>query len=288
MNWNALKLFLAIAQSKSLTGAALVLGLNHSTVYRQLNDFEEQVGRVFERLNGSYELTELGEEILVQAQHVSHLFDDIERHIAGKDTQPKGVVRITAPSSFSYSCLPDHIAALNELYPDIQIELLVTNLELNMTNRHADIAIRVTSAPPDHLVGRQVRLIKWGVYASEEYISKQGRAEGLNDFSQHRLIGATGVLRNHPVFSWLDNKVELNIGQRTDDLVAMACLAHSGQGIALLPDDLAKPGLVRLFTFSPQKENQLWILTHADLRNVERIKIVMKYLATALTEPNTY
>lgn len=153
LNWNALKLFLAIAQSRTLTGASITLGLSHSTVYLRLNEFEEEIGRLFEQVSGTYELTELGEEILVHALHVSNSFNDIERHIAGKDTQPQGVVRITAPSSFSYNILPRHIADFNVCYPEIQIELLVTNLELNITNRHADIAIRVTPTPPEHLVG---------------------------------------------------------------------------------------------------------------------------------------
>lgn len=282
LNWNALKLFLAVAQTRTLTGAAALLGMSHSTVYRRLNEFEQEVGRLFERLNGIYELTELGEEILIHAQRVSSSFEDIERHLAGKDTQPKGIVRVTAPTSFSYRCLPNHIAELHELYPEIEIELLVTNLELNMTNRYADIAIRVTPTPPEHLVGRQIRYIKWGVYASKQYIAKHGHAANTNDLAHHRLIGAAGALRTHSAFTWLDNKHHLNIGSRSDDFVAMACLAEASQGLALLPDDLAKPELVRLFTFTPQSENQLWILTHPDLRNVERIKLVMQYLTKAL------
>ena len=285
MDWNALKIFMAIAHCRTLTGAATSLGMSHSTAYRRLNDFEEQVGRLFERLNGNYDLTELGEEMLIRARSISHSFEDIERHIAGKDTQLKGSVRITAPSSFSYNHLPRHLADLNGLYPDIEIELLVTNLELNMSNRHADIAIRVTSAPPDHLVGREVRRIKWGVYGSADYLSKYGSANTLEDLENHCLIGATGSLRSHPTFEWLDKRPELNIRQRTDDLVAMSSLAASGHGLAILPDDLIRPGIERLFTFEPGKENQLWVLTHADLRKVERIKVVMKFLATALSEP---
>ena len=284
LDWNALKIFIAIAHSGTLVGASVSLRMSHSTVYRRLNDFEEQVGRLFERLNGSYELTELGEEMLLIGQSITHSFEDIERHIAGKDTQIKGIVRITAPSSFSYTCLPRHLAELSKLYPDIQVELLVTNLELNMTNRLADIAIRVTSSPPEHLVGREVRRIKWGAYASEDYLSKHGKADSLMDLKNHRLIGAMGSLRSHPAFSWLDKKYALNIGQRTDDLVAMSCLAESGHGLALLPDDLARPGIKRLFTFEQGGENQLWILTHSDLRKVERIKVVMKFLATALAD----
>ena len=284
MDWNTLKIFIAVAKHGSLVGASESLGMSHSTVYRRLNDFEAQVGRLFERFNGRYELTEMGDEVLNHAQRISHSFDDIERNIAGQDTQAAGVVRVTAPNSFSYNELPDHIAELNNLYPGIRVELLVTNSELSMTNRHADIAIRVTAAPPDHLVGREVRRIKWGVYAHPDYLSKHGRPNNLEGLQSHRFIGAAGLLRSHPTFIWLDKKYEANIGPRTDDLVAMSCLANAGQGLALLPDDLTRPGIERLFTFELGKVNQLWVLTHPDLRKVERIKIVMRFLATALAD----
>ena len=282
LDWNALKIFIAIAHHRNLVGAAEALSMSHSTVYRRLNDFEEQVGRLFERLNGIYELTEMGEEVLAHAHRISHSFDDIERHIAGQDTQLKGTVRITAPSSFAYYELPRHLAELNKLYPGIKVELLVTTQELNMTNRQADIALRITSTPPDHLVGREVRRIKWAVYAHPNYSAEFGKAENLADFQHHRFIGSAGQLSNHPTFAWLDSKYANNISARSDDLVAMSHLANSAQGLAILPDDLALLELERLFTFEPVKENQLWILTHADLRKVERIKVVMKFLTKAL------
>jgi len=282
LDWNALKVFLAIAEKQNLVDAAKVLRMSHSTVYRRLNDFEEQVGRLFERLNGNYELTELGEKMLIHGRSISHSFNDIERQVAGQDTQPKGIVRITAPSSFSYHVLPKHLAKFNQLYPEIQLELLVTQLELNMSSRQADIALRVTSTPPEHLVGREVRRMKWGVYAHSDYINQFGKADNLTELHEHRLIGATGALRNHPVFIWLDKNCSSNIAPRTDDLVAMACLANNAHGLAILPDDLKQKGLVRLFTFTEAKENQLWILTHPDLRKVERIKLVMTFLTEAL------
>ena len=282
MDWNALKIFLAIAEKQNLVDAAQTLSMSHSTVYRRLNDFEEQVGRLFERVNGNYELTELGDKMLMHGRSIRHSFDNIERQVAGQDTQPTGIVRITAPSSFSYNELPKHLATFNQLYPEIQVELLVTQLELNMSTRQADIALRVTATPPEHLVGREVRRIKWGVYAHADYINKWGKAEKATELDKHRLIGAAGALRNQPVYIWQDKKFSDNIGPRTDDLVAMACLANNGQGLAILPDDLKQLGLIRLFTVEAAKENQLWILTHPDLRKVERIKLVMSFLTEVL------
>lgn len=284
LDWNALKIFLTVAEQQNLVAAAESLSMSHSTVYRRLNDFEEQVGRLFERLNGQYELTELGEKMLLQGRSIRHSFDDIERQLAGQDTQPKGLVRITAPASFAYHYLPQQLAKFNQLYPEIQLELLVTPLELNMTNRQADIALRVTSTPPDHLVGREVKKIQWGVYGSAEYCEQFGKANNLAELDQHTVIGAAASLCSHPTYSWIDKKLSHSIGPCTDDLVAMASLANNAHGLAVLPDDLKQPGLERLFTFEPAKANQLWVLTHPDLRKVERIKLVMKFLSDSFAD----
>ena len=145
MDWNALKMFLAIADSGTLSGAAKTLEVNHSTVFRQLNTFEDDIGgRLFERLNHGYELTPMGEELLIEAKKIALSFDDMERHIVGKDIQPKGTVKITAPNNIAYRYLPRYLTAFNKTYPDIHIELLISNLEFNMTNRQADIAVRAT------------------------------------------------------------------------------------------------------------------------------------------------
>lgn len=284
MDWNALKVFNAIESSRSLTEAAQTLGMSDSTVYRRLNDFEAKVGRLFDRVNGQYQLTEAGVEMRVYAQRIANSFDDIERQLAGKDRKPKGVVKVTAPSSFAYNYLPQYLSEFNRLYSDIAIELLVSNQELNMTNRHADIALRVIKNAPEHLVGRQLGHIRWGIYASSDYLDKHGRPKDQHELTHHKLIGASGTLSNHQAFSGFNKKYGASICQRSDDFVAMSFLAEKGNGLALLPDDLARAGLERLFTFEAAGENALWLLTHPDLRKVERIKIVMKYLNTSFSQ----
>ncbi|WP_419905440.1 LysR family transcriptional regulator [Kiloniella sp.] len=282
MNWNDLKLFLAVAENKSLIGAARDLGMSHTTVFRHLNAFELGIGaRLFERIKGGYELTELGEEMLVLAQGIASGFDDIDRTIIGRDNTPKGTVKLTATSSLSYAFLPGYIADFNKEYPDIEIELLVSNQVLNMTARHADIALRVSRAPPEHLIGREICHIKWGVYVGDGYAQEHGVPLSVTDLGEHRLICGAGQLRDHTAFAGLQKNYPDNIIQRSDDFIAMASLAEAGQGLALLPDDLARPGLQRCFTYEPAGLNPLWILTHPDLRKVERIKIVMGYLAKA-------
>jgi len=284
MNWNDLKLFLAVAENGTLKEAARQLGVSNTTVFRHLNAFEEGIGSLlFDRSKGGYELTETGEEMLVLAQGISNSFDDIDRHIMGKDIQPKGSVKLTAPGSFAYGFLPQYLADFKQLYPDIDIELLVTNQELNMSNRNADIALRVSQSPPEHLVGRQIRSIEWGVYAGTDYLEKFGRPTNVNSLKRHELIGASGTLRSKPAFSWLEKNHSKEITQRCDDLIAMSCLASKNLGLAFLPNDLQRPELQRCFTFEPAGLNSLWILTHPDLRKVERIKIVMRFLTKTIS-----
>lgn len=285
MDWNALKIFLAIANSGTLSGAAKTLGVNHSTVFRRLNSFEDEVGgRLFERLNNGYELTLMGEELLLVAHKIEASFDDMERHILGKDIQPKGIVKITAPNNIAYRYLPGYITEFNKIYPDIHIDLLVSNQEFNMTNRQADIAVRATPAPPDHLVGRKVRSIKWSVYASKAYAKQHGLPTSTKNLKSHNLIGATGTMQSLPAFAWLEKNLPENICVRCDEMVAMASFVETGQGLGLLPDDQQRPELLKLFTFEPGKSSDLWILTHPDLRKVERIKRVMKFLTTSFSE----
>jgi len=287
MDWNALKMFLAIADSGTLAGAAKSLGVNHSTVFRRLNAFEDEIGgRLFERLSHGYELTPMGEELLIEAKKIATSFDDMERHIVGKDFQPKGTVKITAPNNIAYRYLPRYLTEFNRSYPDINIELLVSNLEFNMNNRQADIAVRATPAPPEHLVGHRIRPITWGVYASKTYKDKSGYPKNINQLSGHALLGAAGSMRNLPAYIWLDKNMPQQIKTRCDEMVAMAAFVEAGQGLALLPDDQQRPGIIKLFDFEPGEKSDLWLLTHPDLRHVKRIKLVMQHLAKAFAEEN--
>ncbi|HET8904920.1 MAG TPA: LysR family transcriptional regulator [Saccharospirillum sp.] len=289
MDWNALKVFLAIEQAGTLAGAARTLGVNHSTVFRRLNALEESLGaRLFERLPGGYVPTPLGEEMRDIANRVDGAFSDMERRIAGRDVQPSGKVRITAPNNLAYRYLPGYLADFTRDYPDIRVELLVSNLEVNMNSRQADIAVRVTEAPPEHLIGRQVRSIGWSVYGSQAYQQEYGFPANISALRDHRLIGASSGMQHLPAFVWAERTLTDCVVARSDDLVAMAALAQSGHGLALLPDDQQRPELIALFPLPAGKTSNLWLLTHPDLRQVERIRLVMRHLAEAFAQDSRF
>jgi len=152
-----------------------------------------------------------------------------------------------------------------------------------MSNRQADIAVRATSIPPEHLIGRQVSTLNWSVFGSKEYENKFGFPNDTNELESHSLIGATGAMRRLPAFRWQDKNFAEQVITRCDDLTAMSYFVESGQGLAFLPDDQHRPELIRLFEIQEGKHSNLWLLTHPDLRNVTRIKLVMQHLAEAFS-----
>lgn len=284
MDWNALKVFLAIADKGSLSGAANQLNVNHSTIFRRLGSFEEEIGgRLFERINNRYMLTPTGQELLAYAKRIEEAFHDVERQIAGKDIQAKGVVKITAPSNIASQYLSRYLTEFTTLHRDIQIELLASNLEFNMKNRQADIAVRATNKPPEYLIGKQVCEIGWSVFGSAPYQKRFGHPHSLNELSQHRILGATGSIRHLSTFTWIEKHLPEQIISRCDDLTVMSRFVESGHGLAILPNDQDSPNIEKLFTFSPEKPSNLWLLTHPDLRKVARIKLVMEFLTHAFS-----
>ena len=284
MDWNFVKVYLAIYKTGSIQEAANKLRMSESTLFRHLNNYEKNMGKFFIRKNGSYDLTKLGLDLLPIAQQIESSFSKIDRQIYARDELGQQTVRITAPTSFSYGYFPKIIDELREHHPSIDIDLLVTNDTLCLNTRQADIAIRVTSSPPEHFIGKQVRKIEWGAYAGYGYLSKNGTPENIEELSKHRIIGGSGTLSKGKAFSWLDSKFRDNVLLRTDDLVAMFYLAEKNHGIALLPDEFNQGNLKRLFTVSEVGTNCLWVLTHTDLREVERVKLVSRYLADSLSK----
>lgn len=282
INWNALKVFLLVAQGKDLKEAARALQLSHSTAFRQLRSLEDALEtRLFERQGGAYALTDAGSALLEHARPIEGAADHIKRAVAGRDQKLSGPVRVTAPTSFAHDFLPEYLNDFAKIHPEVSVELLVSNEELNLSSRQADVAIRVASRPAEHLVGRQVRAIPWGVYGRSATPRVQWPTN-LEQLAAHRLIGASGTLAAHRAFVWLEHRCRGSIVMRSDDPITMARLAEAGVGLAILPHDSATSHLLHLFPFEPGGSNRLWVLTHPDLERVRRIQALRTYLSDRL------
>lgn len=278
-DWDDLRYFLAVAEQGTLSGAARTLAVNHSTVFRRINQFEDSLGvRLFERLPDGYRLTQPGEELKEHAQRIRDEVDALSLRVAGKDFQPSGVVRITAPDGLVYNFLSVYLKSFCKRYTAINVELNVSNEDLNLSRREADIAVRATSNPPVHLVGRKVCSLPWSFYASKNYLKAKGTPKSLEDLSHHEIIGPDGVIANLKAFQELEKRVSPTYRLRASNLVAIAALAKVGNGVALLPDDQISAGMVRLFELEPRVTSEIWLLTHPELRTTERVRLLMNHI----------
>ncbi len=248
-------------------------------MFRRINRFERAVGaRLFERLPDGYQLSIAGEELLEHAQRIGQEVDALQLKISGKDYRPSGTVRLTAPDNLAYVFLPQYLRSFSSSYPDISFELLVGAATLDLTRREADLAIRATTDPPPHLVGRRVLGLKWAFYASPSYISEFGQPNTQAALSKHRLLAADGELARLPAFRRLASTFADAIVMTCSTLNAMSAMAEAGHGIALLPDDQMKPTLVRIFEVEPEFISEIWLLTHPELRRTERIRLLLEHL----------
>src|SRR5262245_61844600 len=257
IQWDDLRYVLAVAEHGGLAAAARALGVNHTTVLRRVNAFEEAQGlRLFERLPTGYALTAGGEEMLAAARQMSGVVLDLERRLAGQDLRMEGTLRVATTDTLVASVLPRHLAAFRALHPGIVVELAVGNLPANLTRRDADVAVRPMAGPPEALIGRRVCGVAFAVYAAS------GADAGpwlVPDDTLATSVAGRWVRAHVP---------EADVAARADSLLALRDLAAAGLGRAILPcylGDAQAGGLVRVGEVLPDVASELWLLTHEDL-----------------------
>ena len=281
MNWDDLRLVLAVVRDGTLSGAARRLGVTHSTVFRRLGAIEQQIGvRLFERFRDGYVPTPAGETAAAAAARLEDEVLALERRLSGQDLRPSGVVRITTTDTLG-TILMRHLPAMRELHPEIQFEVTISNAMANLSRREAEIAIRPTLDPPEILVGRRVADIAHAIYGSRAYLSRHEE----KDLSAHDWIALDDALESTVIGRWIrENLRAAHITCRVDALPALRDAALAGLGLALLPCYLGDPasGLRRLTPKTlAEPRSALWLLTHDDLKHTARIRATLDFLVKA-------
>ena len=292
MDWNDLKIILAIGRSGSLSAASKALQMSHSTVFRRINAIEEKLGvRFFDRLPDGYNMTEAGEAATRSAEQIDEVVNGLSRELVGQDHRLQGNIRVTAPEGVSLLILRPIIAEFLVEHPDISIDLVVTGSALKLARREADLAIRVTTNPPDTSIGRKVSDFRFAMYASNDYVKKHRNLEPnqlewllLDDSHQWfspsvwKNLGLSGLQQNQ------------KITMRSDSTMAIVNAAIDGLGVAPLPCFVGdgEAGLVRMFSGTAEIEKdmvlELWILMHPDLRHTARVRTLKNYIFERLSK----
>lgn len=288
LDWDNLRIVLAIADAGSIVAAARRLGVTHSTVLRRINAFEERLGaRIFERMASGYKLTPGGEEIVGVARGVAEQLVALERTVAGRDRRASGTVRLTTTDSLLTTVVMELLPRLRVEHPEIQLEISSASGMLDLAAREADVALRATAKPPDALVGWRLSDLTFAVYgAASSRCKPLSDGEPLKLASKLAWIAPTGVISRSRVGDFFArHRDRFRVEARFDSFRAIHDAIERDIGIGFLPCYFgdSRPRLKRLSPVVDELTIGLWLLTHQDLRAVPRVRAVMDFLNAALT-----
>jgi len=280
MNWDDLRLFLAVARTGSISGAAKQLGVQHSTVSRRIRHFEKTLGtRLLERKTGRYELTPAGQNVKEASNRIEQEVLGVDGAILGKDTQLVGPLKVAALNNMASTILMPMFASFNRLRPQVELHIIVSNIDVSLSQREADVAIRLTNTPTDTLIGKRITTVASCIYGSREYLNKM-REQG----SEPRWIGVN-CCGFHK--SWTKQlATEQSHHFYSDDTQLTQAALQQGMGISILPCFMgdSDPLLERYGDPDPALNLGLWVLVHPDLKRTARVLAFRDHMVQAINE----
>lgn len=282
ISWDEFRLIKAIADARGLPGAAAQTGLNHSTVFRRLGQIEALLGTaLFERHRTGYTLTTAGEELVALAGRLEADITTVTRKLVGRELQPAGELRITTNDSLLMHLLTPHFAGFRKQCPDVRLDIVLSNQPLNLSKRDADVAIRATDTPPETLVGRRIARIAWALYALRGDLAAADEADlyGRDWITLGDNLAALKAVRHVQ-----RHVVPENIVYKVNTVLGLAEAIEAGIGIGYLPCFIGdtRPTLQRIGAPQPDFGADLWFLTHPDLRQSPRIRVLLDYMVAAI------
>jgi len=282
IDWDDVRYFLAVARGGSVRAAAGRLGVNHSTVLRRIAQLEERLGtHMFEKLPSGYRLTAAGEEVLELANQMEASSHQLETRVFGRDQSVRGLLRVTlAPPLATHLLMPD-FAAFARLHPDIEMEILSSGELANLTNREADVAIRVVydrKTLPLNLHGLKGPELFGGVYISRNRLAAW-RA-GAPDPIRWIVISIHGI----PDWAREGEVRTTGVPFRTTDAETQIVAVRQGLGMTTLPCFIgdADPLLARVPGTDLHMHGTLWILTQGETRKTKRVQLFTEFVARRL------
>jgi DNA-binding transcriptional LysR family regulator len=279
MDWDDIRVFLAIARTGHILGAAKRLRLNHATVARRLNGLETALQiKLFVRRPSGCNLTDEGERLLAHAERIETEILAGCSNIGHTDKAIEGTVRIGAPDGFGVAFLARRIGQLKARYPRLLIQLVPVSQTFSLSRRDADIAITIGRPEEGRLVGRKLTDYTLGFFAARDYLVRAGTPSALNDLRRHVRIGNVADLLyslnfgRELVKDWeADIEIASTLG-RTEAV-------RAGAGIGILQYFIAKQydNLVHIL---PEYliTRSYWIVSHEDLRDIRRVSIVSEFI----------
>lgn len=284
--WTDFDTVLAIAREGSVARATDVLALSHVTLLRKLDAIESRLkARLFDRVRGRYTPTAAGEAVIEAASAMAPLARAAEMRVLGQDLRPSGHVRVAVVGIVIDHLLPPVLSQFATAFPQVTLELVASRDHVSLARREADVAIRITDAVPDWLIGRKLGQVRFAVYTLRRPALRTTRRPLKTLVAERRWIGFEQYARDLKFDRWLDEQVpESSVVLRVDGFGHALTMLRAGLGIALLPTFLEAtcPELQPLCEPIAELDTPLWVLTHRELRDTMRIKVLMQAIGPAL------
>ncbi len=287
LDWDKLRIFHAAAEAGSFTHAADRLHLSQSAISRQVSALEQDLGtKLFHRHARGLILSEQGELLYRTAHEVLMKLETVKMQLTDTTETPTGKLRITTTVGLGQGWLTDKVQEFLSLYPDMQVQLLLDNEELDVNMRHADCAIRLRQPQQSDLIQRKLFTVHMHVYAAPSYLSRHGEPHTLEELDNHRIITfgepAPGYLLD---INWLETAGRALDNPRMsvleiNSLTSIKRATLLGIGIAMLPDYIVgrDPGLVQLVTHADVPSFDTYFCYPEEIKNAAKLKAFRDFI----------
>ena len=293
MDWDKLKIFHAVAEAGSFTSATVILNLSQSAISRQIQSLEEDLKvKLFERHARGLTLTENGEYLYKTAHEVISKLKEVETTLGDQKHKPTGKLTITTVRSFGTHWLTPRIQEFMELNPEIEVELIFDDKELDLSTRQADIGIFMRRPKQLNYIQRKLMDINYHIYGSTKYFEKYGIPKTINDLNKHKFI-SFGRGAPSPVFNpdWAlklgmkDNKKRKTV-MKVNSVYGLLLAVQSGVGLAALPDYLTvkQPNIVKVLPSIEGPITEAHFVYPQSLKNVARVQAFRNFLYSKISE----
>ena len=293
MNWDKLKIFSVVAEAGSFTGATVVLNISQSAISRQIQSLEEDLNvKLFERHARGLTLTENGEYVYKTAREVISKLKEVETSLEDKKNKPTGKLTVSTVVSFGTTWLTPRIQEFMQLNPEIEIELIFDDKELDLSIRQADIGIFMRRPKQLNYIQRKLININYHIYGSPKYLEKHGYPKTVKDLDKHKFI-SFGRGAPSPVYNpdWAlklgmkDNRKRKTI-MKVNSVYGLLLAVQSGVGLAALPDYLTvkQPNIVKVLPKIEGPITEAHFVYPQSLKNEARVKVFRNFLFSKISE----
>jgi DNA-binding transcriptional LysR family regulator len=290
-DWNDLKHFLAVAEFKSTIAAGKHLGVSQTTVHRRLDELEARLNRkLVSRHPEGYRLTDEGHALLPLAERVAAACGDIERHVKDDHAALTGLIRVTCPEPIVQLMLKSAaLARFQAIYPGLTVQIASNDRYVSILKGEADIALR-SGDTDEELIGRKIGESVWSIFASKEYLAKNGTPNTLKELDGHKLVAFDANKVKHRSLELFQLAAPNAIIVSThNSVLGLISGIKSGMGLGAIPRTLGEkePDLVCVIERIPELQKDWRILAHPDLRSTPRIAAFFDFIVASKDELNT-